>query len=290
MIALTSRRSVFWLAAATLVCFAGCQNGGAKAPNSSLGTLIRPSSVGASLSKKVTSEQKADVKIAVARSLEMKGQTDQAIQAYLDAIRSDDTRSDAYHRLAVLHDKKGDCEASQEFYQAALKRDPDNAELICDIGYSCYLQGRWKDAEQNLHRALTLQPKLARAHNNLGLLLARTDRHEQALEEFARAGCSSAESRANLAFALMLEKRWSDAQRLFAMALAADPELEAARDGLDTLHALNRKPQQGRTAEGANHPRHGVTPAAFHSLGPSQKPMLLPRLRPEKVAASRQPQ
>jgi hypothetical protein len=96
------------------------------------------------------------------------------------------------------------------------------------------------------------------------LLLARTNRPDQALEEFARGGCSLAESRANLAFALMLEKRWGDAQKQFSMALAADPDLEAARNGLDTLHALHSGPHR-KTAAEASHHRQEVTPAAFHS-------------------------
>jgi Tfp pilus assembly protein PilF len=268
MIISMSRYLPLCFVAAMIFCLSGCQNDGSKARSSSgsLGTLFRPSSAGkAGSSSKVTPEQKADVKIALARSLEMKGRSDEAAQAYLDAVRTDDTRSDAYHRLAVLHDMKGDCEASQEFYHAALKRDPENAELLCDYGYSCYLQSRWKEAEKHLRRALALKPNLTRAHNNYGLLLARTNRPDQALGEFARAGCSSAQARANLAFALMLEKRWDEAQRQFAMALADDPDLEAARHGLDTLHAVNSGPQHRKQPIGPDHHGQTVTPATFHS-------------------------
>jgi Tfp pilus assembly protein PilF len=216
-------------------------------------------------SNEVTPQQKADVAIALARSLEMQGQTDGAIQKYEDAVRMDNKRGDAYHRLAVLHDLKGDCESSYGLYQAAIKNDPDNPELLCDFGYSCYLQSRWKPAEDNLRRAIALKPELGRAHNNLGLLLARTDRPDEALGEFVRAGCSEAQARANLAFALMLEERWKEAQRQFDIALAAEPDLEAAQNGLVALQSLNPTSQLRQPSAGTDRQRRPVTPTAFRN-------------------------
>ena len=54
------------------------------------------------------------------------------------------------------HDKKGDFEASEKLYQTALKKSPKSAELLCDLGYSHYLQAKWKESESNLKKALTL--------------------------------------------------------------------------------------------------------------------------------------
>ena len=156
--------------------------------------------------KPLTAQQKADVQMAVARSLENQGQTEQAIKVYEEVVKKDGHRVDAYHRLAVLHSKKADFKAADRYYQTALKKAPKNAELLCDLGYCCYLQKQWKKGEGNLRRALAIQPELARAHNNLGLLLARTGRDDEALKEFARAGCGEAEARANLGLALMLEE------------------------------------------------------------------------------------
>jgi Tfp pilus assembly protein PilF len=189
-------------------------------------------------SARLNSRQKADVKVAIARSLERQGKTDQAIRLYLDVVREDDSRADVYHRLAVLSDKTGKSKGGEEFYRAALERDPENAELHCDYGYSKYLRGRFSEAEPSLRRAIALNPSLARAHNNLGLLLGRTGRGEEALEEFARAGCTEAEARANLGFALILEERWDEARGQFGLAMYLDPSSRTARDGLDALSAV----------------------------------------------------
>jgi tetratricopeptide (TPR) repeat protein len=105
-------------------------------------------------------------------------------------VRNDSSRVDALHRLAVLHDGKGEFETSEEFYRAALSQDPNNAELLCDWGYRCYLHRDFQQAEACLRKALSLKNGFARAHNNLGLLLGRTGRCDEALDEFARAGCS----------------------------------------------------------------------------------------------------
>ena len=67
---------------------------------------------------------------------------------------------------AVLHDRKGDFEAFRNFCRAALAGQPNNAELYCDFGYSCYLQRGWQESEESLRRALALKPDLARAHDN----------------------------------------------------------------------------------------------------------------------------
>lgn len=183
-----------------------------------------------------------DVKLALARSMEKQGRTDRALQLYLDVVDDGYPRGDAYHRLAVLHDKRGDHVASGEFYQEALRRDPDNAEIHCDQGYSFYLQERWVEAEAALRRAVALRGELTRAHNNLGLLLGRTGHPNESLLEFVRAGCSEAEARANLGFVLTLDQHWSGAEEQFELALAADPECRRAQEGLSALRAVNSQP------------------------------------------------
>jgi tetratricopeptide (TPR) repeat protein len=103
---------------------------------------------------------------------------------------------------------------------------------------SLYLQRRWAEAETAFHQALAVAPEHARAHNNLGLLLARTDRPEPALQQFRLAGCDLAQARVNLAFALALDAHWDEARRQYESALAADPTCEPARTGLQDLDRL----------------------------------------------------
>jgi Tfp pilus assembly protein PilF len=235
------------LLAALALSVTGCQQMGAMLGSRSNDSPASVASFGEPRpSDTVDATQKADVEMALARSVEEQGQTDQAIAMYLDVVRKDNRRADAYHRLAILHDRKGECKAAEEFYRAALDRDPRNPQVYCDFGYSLYLQRRWDEAETSLRQALTIQPHLARAHNNYGLLLARTGRSDQALVEFRRAGCAEAEARANLALALMLEERMPGAHEQYQLALLADPNSGAARTGMDALQSLNRDSESSR--------------------------------------------
>src|SRR5207249_10438430 len=75
----------------------------------------------------------------------------------------------------------------------------------------------------------------------LGLLLGRTGRDDDALAEFRKAGCTEADARVNLAFALSLERRWPEARGQYRQALAADASSAPARKGLKELEAAMAK-------------------------------------------------
>jgi len=166
----------------------------------------------------VSKQQKAEIHIAMAQTAELRGDTEQAIEAYQKALENDDCNASVFHRLALLHDKSGDCATACELYQQALARAPDQAEVHCDLGYSYYIQGLWSEAEESLRRACELQPDLARAHNNLGLLLARLGRNDEALGKFARAGLPEHQARLNLAFAATFEGRFDVAEEQVELA------------------------------------------------------------------------
>ncbi len=185
----------------------------------------------------VTPRQTADVQISMGRLMERRGQLDEAEQAYGAALKQDPKRAVSYWRLAILHDRRGDFERSGQLFQQALERSPGNPEIFCDIGYSLYIQKRWQAAEMNLKQAIALQPNLDRAHNNLGLLLARTNRLDEAIVAFRRSKCNPAEIEENLAFAMKLEGQWDQALNHYTRALALAPNSNTAKRGLRDLHA-----------------------------------------------------
>jgi hypothetical protein len=84
---------------------------------------------------------------------------------------------------------------------------------------------------------------MARAHNNLGLVLARSGKSEEALHEFSRAGCRESDARVNLAYCLMAQRDFSAAQKQLQLAMVADPRSEAPGRGLTHLRYVASKPQ-----------------------------------------------
>jgi len=183
-------------------------------------------------SPKVTARQAADIQVAMGQSDEEQGKPDEAEAAYKEALRRDPKRADAEARLAILSDRKGDPAAADRHFARALKLAPKDPELLSDRGYGLYLRRRWADAESSLRKAIALSPAHARAHNNLGLVLARRGDPEGALAEFARAGSDPADARANLGLILALEGHLEEAGRQYKLALAAKPDSALAREGL----------------------------------------------------------
>jgi Tfp pilus assembly protein PilF len=176
----------------------------------------------------------------LARSCERKDELDRARQLYEEVIRKNPKHAEAYHRLAVVHDKLGQHAKSEAQYRLALKHAPKSAEIHADFGYSFYLQHRWAEAEKSLKMAVKLAPGLKRAHNNLGLVMARAERYDDALAEFMLAGCNQAEAHANLMHAQMVDQRWPEARQQCKAALAsrtASPELQQRLGNLDRMLA-----------------------------------------------------
>jgi Flp pilus assembly protein TadD len=225
--------------AAALLLLAGCQLFDTR-PTPTTSVLPPPEKA-----PKLNTAQVADVKIAFAKTLERRGDYDQAEAAFAEALKTNPQRADALTHLACLRDRKGKFTDSAELYRKALALKPGDADIYCNLGYSCYLQRRWADAVTNLKQAIALRPEHRQAHNNLGLVLAQTDRAEEALAEFRKAGCSEADAHNNLAFGLTLQRRWLEARMEYASALRLDPSLASARKALQQVTALTAKEARG---------------------------------------------
>jgi Tfp pilus assembly protein PilF len=203
---------------------------------------------------KLSSQQAAEVHVGLGRSLEKRGDLNQATAAYLEAQKRDPGCLDACLRLAVVYDRQGKFQDSAVQYGKALKLAPKNPDVYCDLGYSLYLQKRWPEAESNLRRAISLKADHSRAHNNLGLVLARTNRLDDAAAQFREGGCKPADAYVNVAFALTLDRQWEAAKLQYQHALAIDSTSQPAHDGLRNLEKLRQSMESQ-----SNHRSAGIT-------------------------------
>jgi Tfp pilus assembly protein PilF len=194
---------------------------------------------------RLTGSQVSEIQVSLCRTLEQQGQLDRAREGYRKILESDAKNATAAWRLAVVHDRLGEVDKSEAFYRQALEIEPKNVELLADYGYSLYLKRRWAEAERILGEARKLEPKNTRVQNNLGLLLAQTDRSEDALAAFRRGGCQEAEAQSNLGLVLAMNGRDEPASKAFEKSLAIQGNGKAAKQGLT---ALRSKAQRGHTA------------------------------------------
>ncbi len=169
------------------------------------------------------------------QELEQKGRLEDALHNYQAAAKRAPDRADIQLRLAIIQDKLGQFERSDEYYKKALKLDPGNPQIFCARGYSKYLQGQWAEAEQSLRQAIALRSNYRAAHNNLGLLLARRRRVDEALMAFHRGGLTEAEAHANVGWGRMLDKDFNQAREHYLLALRDNPQLEKAKRGMKNL-------------------------------------------------------
>ena len=102
---------------------------------------------------------------------------------------------DCHHRLAVVADKMRQFGVADDHYEAAIKKLPNDPNLLSDLGYSYFLRGGDdRRAEATLNDALKISPAHKGAMGNLGALYAKQGRTESALEMFQRNGVPEVEA------------------------------------------------------------------------------------------------
>jgi Flp pilus assembly protein TadD len=203
---------------------------------------------------RLTGSQVSEIQVSLCRTLEQQGNLTRARDGYRRILEADSKNGVAAWRLAVVSDRLGEIDKSEPLYRQAIEADSRNVELLADYGYSLYIKRRWSEAEKVLREAARLEPKHPRVQNNLGLLLAQTDRHEEALVAFRRAGCREAEAQSNLGLVLAMNDRDEAARRAFEKSLANKGEGKAARQGLSALQAKASR-KSAPSADPASTPR-----------------------------------
>jgi len=112
------------------------------------------------------------------------GRLPEAIEYFQAAIRSQPDASKAHVQLAhALWAQKRDQEALEQLERTSplAQKDPD---IRADLGLALALVGRIKEAIEQLHEALRLNPNNAEAHNNLGLALLASGKARESIPEF----------------------------------------------------------------------------------------------------------
>lgn len=116
------------------------------------------------------------------------GQLAKAKSLYERVLRDDRRNASAHHRLGSIADQQGDYRTANRHYAIALKQRPRDAELLNDVGWSCYLQKRYAESERYLKQAVKIDQKNSRAMYNLGWLYGMQQRPELAYRMFLQGG------------------------------------------------------------------------------------------------------
>ncbi|MEA2633063.1 MAG: hypothetical protein QOE66_3282 [Chloroflexota bacterium] len=200
--------------------------------------------------KELSHDSTVKLCLTVAGELEKGGYVTEAIEQYEKAKKLDPRSTRVAHRLAVLHDRRGDIVRARAEYQRALEGEPRNPDLLNDMGYFCYGRGDWAEAERWLRKALAAAPENGRARVNLGMALAQQGNSAEALAEFSRA-VSPAQAQANLGLIEAQRGRTEEAKQALRRSLALEPDAKIAQAALAALE----RPATAVTAPKPESPR-----------------------------------
>ena len=126
------------------------------------------------------------------------GRLEESQRAFEQVLAAKADDADAHHGLAVIADKQQLFGVADNHYEAALRKQPRNANLLNDIGYSHWLRGGDKQAEKMLLEALAVDPGHKGATLNLGTLYGKQGRYEDAYA-LLRKGSNEAETQQYMA-------------------------------------------------------------------------------------------
>jgi len=117
------------------------------------------------------------------------GQLEQAVPAFVAAIKLEPNAADAYLALGMAQRKLGRQDEAQTTYRKLLRAQPENVDGYIALGSVLAETGQMAEAEAPLRKALSYarDPKLAAAiHNNLSIVLGSQNKHAEALENLER--------------------------------------------------------------------------------------------------------
>jgi tetratricopeptide (TPR) repeat protein len=130
---------------------------------------------------------------------------------------------------------KGKVDEAIECYQKAIKLDPKIAEAHNNLGLVLHGKGKVDEAIACFQKAIALAPKDANAHNNLGFALQGKGNVDKAIECYKQAiaiDSRHVKAHTNLGGALQGKGKGDEAVGCFHKAIAVDPSCADAHGGL----------------------------------------------------------
>lgn len=94
----------------------------------------------------------------------------------------------AHHMMGRINDQAKNFQRAESHYLQALSANPEDANLLSDLGYSYLQQGRLGEAREHLMKAITLDPDLKIAKVNMGAVYAYSGDQAGALAWLRQAG------------------------------------------------------------------------------------------------------
>ena len=125
----------------------------------------------------------SDGYLNVARALIQEGEVDRAEPYVKKAIQLNGDAGRNYYFKALIEKTHGDYDEALSSLQKAAGKYPQDRVVLNQIAKIYFLQRRYKDAVQMLHRVLAVDPEDLQCHYNLMFVFARSDAIRMPIEK-----------------------------------------------------------------------------------------------------------
>jgi tetratricopeptide (TPR) repeat protein len=159
---------------------------------------------------------------------------------------------DAYSflRAGMANERTGNYPGAVRLYRRGLELEPNNVELLNAIGFSLFQQGKSREAVVELEKALAIDPKHAKSHNNMALASIDLGELELAEAHYRESLAVQPQPAIYNDLGVVLERMGmqDDADEAYRKAIALDPALASAHYNLGSSLA-----RSGKYAEAEGH-------------------------------------
>jgi predicted O-linked N-acetylglucosamine transferase (SPINDLY family) len=164
-----------------------------------------------------------------------RGQTNDAIRLYQQALSIDPRHPDALHELGLLYFTSERASEGLRLLTESAALAPDNARFQMNFGLALRAGGQCQRAIEPLRRVTELAPTHAEAFVQLGLCLRELGRYQESIGSFERAlaiNPGAVNLMDGIGRALVDQGRLDEAIAMYRRALAAQPNYAAAASNL----------------------------------------------------------
>ncbi len=195
-------------------------------------------------------DHKGEPQFAMGEIYQLEKQYDKAIAKYQECLSINPNFAEVYNNLGVIYGAKSDFPQAVKSFQKALELKPNYNPARKNLGYaeahtamavSLMTQGKAKEAQEQLLKAIEIDPQFADAYYNLGLLLHQQNQVAQAILQYQTAlQCDPKHARShnNLGVAYQSQGQLDLARKEYLQALQLKMDYKEARDNLNKLESL----------------------------------------------------
>jgi tetratricopeptide (TPR) repeat protein len=194
---------------------------------------------------------------SLALALALQDKPDATARRFVKAVEEQPAAASIfYHNLGLQKRRMGNNREAADLFQKSLKAEPNNVEVLQNLGDVFLQLGRYDEAIEALQKAVALNPSNAETHANLGAALLSRGKNEegvQALKTAVELDPKDAVYHNDLGAGLARLGREAESTQEFRRAVELDPRLARARCNL-----ANSLARVGNLPEAAEHYREAI--------------------------------